>query len=188
MQWTIRTRGEHLAPPETFTTHRLHLRPPQLDDADALFHGYIQDPDVTRYLVWRPHMTITMTRAFTEGCLQGWHNQTEWTYILTDRTNHAVLGMLSLRSTGFTASLGYVLMRAAWGQGLIPEAAVAVVSWVLGQPDIFRVWAVCDVDNRASARVLEKIGMQREGLMRRGVLHPNISDEPRDCWLYAKVK
>ena len=51
-----------------------------------------------------------------------------------------------------------------------------------------RVWAVCDVDNTASARVMEKIGMTREGLMRRGVLHPNSSSEPRDCWLYAKVK
>ncbi len=177
-----------MLPPETFTIDRLYLRPPQLDDADALFHGYTQDPDVTRYLVWRPHTTIAMTRAFIEGCLHGWHNQTEWTYILANRTNHAVLGMLSLRSTGFTTSLGYVLMRAAWGQGLMPEAAVAVVSWVLGQPEIFRFWAVCDVDNRASARVLEKIGMQREGLMRWGVLHPNISDEPGDCWLYAKVK
>jgi ribosomal-protein-alanine N-acetyltransferase len=36
--------------------------------------------------------------------------------------------------------------------------------------------------------VMEKIGMLREGLMRRGVLHPNISAEPRDCWVYAKVK
>jgi hypothetical protein len=30
--------------------------------------------------------------------------------------------------------------------------------------------------------------MQREGLMRRAIVHPNLSDEPRDCWLYARVK
>ncbi|MDP9309700.1 MAG: GNAT family N-acetyltransferase, partial [Chloroflexota bacterium] len=88
----------------------------------------------------------------------------------------------------FSVSLGYVLMRAAWGQGLMPEATAAVMNWALAQPEIFRVWALCDIENRASARVLEKVGMQREGLMGRGVLHPNISDEPRDCWLYAKVK
>jgi ribosomal-protein-alanine N-acetyltransferase len=70
----------------------------------------------------------------------------------------------------------------------MPEAAQAVSDYVLEQPAMYRVWAVCDVDNTASARVMEKIGMQREGLMRRGVLHPNISSEPRDCWLYAKVK
>jgi len=36
--------------------------------------------------------------------------------------------------------------------------------------------------------VMEKSGMTREGLMRRGVMHPNLSSEPRDCWVYAKVK
>ncbi len=175
-------------PPQTFTTHRLLLRPPVLADATALFDGYTQDPEVTCYLVWRPHTTVAMTQAFIERCLKGWHDRSEWTYVLTDRGNHNVLGMLSLRITHFSVSLGYVLMRAAWGQGLMPEATAAVMNWALAQPEIFRVWAVCDIENRASARVLEKVGMQREGLMRRGVLHPNISDEPRDCWLYAKVK
>ena len=96
--------------------------------------------------------------------------------------------MLSLRISGFAASLGYVLRRTAWGQGIMPEAAGRVTEWALAQPTIYRVWATCDYENRASARVLEKIGMQREGLMRRGVVHPNLSDEPRDCWLYARVK
>jgi ribosomal-protein-alanine N-acetyltransferase len=50
------------------------------------------------------------------------------------------------------------------------------------------VWAVCDVDNLASARVLEKAGMGREGRLRRWVLHPNVSAAPRDCWCYAHVK
>lgn len=58
----------------------------------------------------------------------------------------------------------------------------------LGEPGIFRVWAICNHENRASARVMEKIGMQREGLLRRGVLHPNVSAEPRDCWLYSRVR
>ena len=68
------------------------------------------------------------------------------------------------------------------------EAASAVVDWALAQPQIYRVWAICDHENLASARVMEKIGMQREGLMRRGIVHPNISDEPRDCWVYARVR
>jgi RimJ/RimL family protein N-acetyltransferase len=50
------------------------------------------------------------------------------------------------------------------------------------------VWAVTDVDNHASARVLEKIGMQREGLLRRWLVHPSLSPEPRDCWCFARVR
>jgi len=40
----------------------------------------------------------------------------------------------------------------------------------------------------ASARVLEKLGMSREGVLRRWIIHPNISAEPRDCYVYAKVR
>ena len=41
--------------------------------------------------------------------------------------------------------------------------------------------AVCDVDNVSSARVLEKSSFTREGVLHRWLVHPNISDEPRDA-------
>ena len=65
------------------------------------------------------------------------------------------------------------------------EAARVIVDWVLKQEGIYRVWAFCDVENLASARVLEKVGMQKEGVLRRWMIHPNVSDEPRDCYCYA---
>jgi ribosomal-protein-alanine N-acetyltransferase len=71
---------------------------------------------------------------------------------------------------------------------LMTEALTPIVEWALAQPRIFRVWATCDIENRRSARVLEKVGMQFEGVLRRYVVHPNVSDEPRDALLYARVK
>ncbi len=177
-----------MLPPTSFTTSRLLLRAPLPADAVAIFQAYAQDPEVTRYLVWRPHRDLSETQAFIERCLLSWQQHTEFAYVITDQQTTQLLGMLSLRISGFAASLGYGLRRAAWGQGIMPEAAGVVTDWALAQPSIYRVWAICDYENRASARVLEKIGMQCEGLMRRGVLHPNLSDEPRDCWLYARVK
>jgi len=44
------------------------------------------------------------------------------------------------------------------------------------------------VENLASARVLEKAGMHREGMLRRWSVHPNVSPEPRDCLCYAIVR
>jgi len=41
------------------------------------------------------------------------------------------------------------------------EAVQKVVDWALKQPEIYRVWAVCDVDNVGSARVMAKAGMTR---------------------------
>jgi RimJ/RimL family protein N-acetyltransferase len=68
------------------------------------------------------------------------------------------------------------------------EAARVVVEWALSCPDVYRVWATCDVDNVASARLLEAVGMQREGVLRRWLVHPNVGDAPRDALCYALVK
>ena len=68
------------------------------------------------------------------------------------------------------------------------EAARAMVDWAMGLDDIFRVSAVCDIDNIGSARVMEKAGMEREGRLRRYMIHPHLSPEPRDVYMYAKVK
>ena len=68
------------------------------------------------------------------------------------------------------------------------EVLTDIVNWALQQPPIFRIGAVCDVENLASARVMEKAGLVREGLLRRWLMHPNVSDEPRDCLSYALVR
>ena len=68
------------------------------------------------------------------------------------------------------------------------EFLTEVAVWALSQPSVFRISAVCDVENIGSARVLEKSGFVREGLLRRWLLHPNINDEPRDCYSYARVR
>lgn len=174
--------------PAGLTTSRLQLRPPTAQDAEAIFRTYAQDTEVTRYLIWRPHPDIATTRAFLERCAEGWAQGTELTWVIAGRDDEQLRGMISLRPRDFQASVGYVIARPWWGQGLMPEVARAVVEAALAEPAIYRVWAVCDEENLASARVMEKIGMQREGLMRRGVLHPNVSAEPRDCWLYARVR
>jgi ribosomal-protein-alanine N-acetyltransferase len=74
------------------------------------------------------------------------------------------------------------------GPGSLTEVLTEVVNWALSQPLIFRIGAVCDVENIGSARVMEKAGLVREGLLRRWLMHPNISDEPRDCFIYGRAR
>ena len=100
----------------------------------------------------------------------------------------SLAGMIEARQVGTAVDIGYVLRRSLWRRGLMTEAARAIVRWALSQPDIYRVWATCDVENTASARLLESIGMQREGVLRRWIVHPNISDTPRDALCFAIVK
>src|SRR5262249_50237959 len=94
-----------------------------------------------------------------------------------------------LRPQNHRVELGYILGREHWGRGYMTEVVRAVSDWALAQPEVHRVWAACDVDNLASARLMEKAGMAREGTLRRWMLLPNIDPTtPGYFWCYARVK
>ena len=128
------------------------------------------------------------TEDFLRRCLDVWAKGTNFPFALTLKENNQLVGMLEIHTKWFKLEIGYGMARAHWDKGYMTEALCAVIDWAFTQPDVYRVQALCDVDNIGSARVMEKAGMTREGLLRRYVLHPNISDEPRDAYLYAIVK
>ena len=70
----------------------------------------------------------------------------------------------------------------------MPEAISRLSEIALALPDVFRMQAFCDVENRASQRALEKSGFLREGRHERFIIHPNMSSEPRPCFMYALCK
>jgi [ribosomal protein S5]-alanine N-acetyltransferase len=174
--------------PDLIHTDRLVLRRPVLTDASAIFDGYARDPEVVRYLMWRPHGSIHETEAFLETRLRGWEAGDDLTWALTLKGDDRLIGMIAVRLRGFKPDIGYVLARPYWGRGLMAEAGRVIVDLALTDPAVHRVWAVCDAENRASARVLEKLGMTLEGVLQRWVLHPNVSADPRDALCYARVR
>ncbi|BCM84152.1 GNAT family N-acetyltransferase [Methylobacterium indicum] len=177
-----------LTPPPRLTTARLVLRPARPDDAEALFAAYTADPEVARFMTWRPHRAVAETRDYLRACADRWAAGTGFTYLLEELDRAGPIGAIDLRLHEMSADFGYVLARAAWGRGLMPEALRALADWALAQPGIWRAVATCDVENRASARVMEKAGMRCEGVLRRHTIHPNLQPEPRDCRLYARTK
>jgi RimJ/RimL family protein N-acetyltransferase len=95
--------------------------------------------------------------------------------------------MIRMRPNLHGMRFGYMLARQHWNNGLVSEALRCLVDWSLRQVGVFRAWAFCDMENRSSAHVMEKVGMSFEGVLRKYALHPNIAEEPRDCLLYSKV-
>jgi ribosomal-protein-alanine N-acetyltransferase len=177
-----------MKPPERFETERLILRIPHRDDAPSIFAAYAQDPEATRYLTWRPHKNLDETYAIIERILSLWEEGAAYSYAITLKDTESVVGMIALHPDDFMVGLGYVLARSFWGKGYMTEAVRKMTNWLLEQPDMYRVFAVCDVENPASARVMEKAGLTREGTLRRYSIHPNISSEPRDSYIYSIVK
>jgi len=175
-------------PPAMIETPRLRLRTPVMDDAEAIFMTYARDAEATRYVSFRTHRSADEARDYLRRCAAGWAGGGPFTWVITLREDGRLAGAIDVRPEGHRVELGYILGRAYWGRGYMTEVVRAVADWALGQPEVHRVWAVCDVDNPASARVLEKAGMEREGRLRRWGVHPNLSATPRDYWCYARVK
>lgn len=161
------------------------MRPPVAADAEEVFASYTQDLDVARYMVWMPHPSVEAARLFINSCVAAWHDTDRRPYVIADRSSGQLLGMLEARTSEHGVNIGYVLAKPHWGQGLMPEAVSGLVHVALHELGFFRVEASCDAENHASARVLEKCGFIKEGRLARFIVHPNLSPEPRDCWLYA---
>jgi RimJ/RimL family protein N-acetyltransferase/catechol 2,3-dioxygenase-like lactoylglutathione lyase family enzyme len=172
-------------PPDEFTTERLLLRPPTLDDAPAIFEHYGRDPRVSSFLPWPPHKSVADTLEWLHRLLPARETGARWPWTLLRRGDGRLIGMIEMRIAGAKADFGYVLEHAAWGQGYATEAARAIVGWCQAQPEIVRVFALCDVRNLASARVLEKSGLRAEGVQLRTLPHGGVA---ADCMVWAWVR
>ena len=176
--------------PEELETERLLLRKPRPEDAPALFASYTADPEVVRYVTWAAHESVEDTRAFLAYCAKEWAEDHSYPYVLCRKdAPQEPFGMIHpRRRPAGEVEFGYVLARAAWGKGYMSEALRALIDWALTQPGVTRVSAFCDVENVASARVMEKAGMAFEAEMKGYSVLPNRALEPRDCKLYARVR
>jgi RimJ/RimL family protein N-acetyltransferase len=174
--------------PEQITTERLLLRWPVEADAPEIFARYAQDPEVTRYLTWRPHTSLQETLEFQRKSAADRAEGKVCSWLIRLRERHEVLGMIGLGIEKHVASLGYCLARDAWGRGYATEAAQAVVALARENESLWRIQASCHVDNTASGRVLEKAGLVFEGTLRRQSMLPNLSDAPSDVRRYATVR
>jgi [ribosomal protein S5]-alanine N-acetyltransferase len=173
--------------PETFELARLRLRRPRLSDADAMFL-IGSDPEVARYAEWPLSTERGPALERLRGRAEQWESGAEYYWVITLAGDDRAIGAVSTRVAQHTADVGYLLDSRQWGKGYATEAARAIVEWAFSVPVIRRVWATCDTQNIASARVLEKAGLQLEGTLRRAIVRPNLGDEARDAFMYARVR
>jgi ribosomal-protein-alanine N-acetyltransferase len=174
-----------VADDDILTGPRVILRPPRLDDAEALFAGIASDPEVTRYLSWTPHPDVDETRRVIAELF---NVGDERTWLIESRETGEVIGLCGWRRpVSHAAELGYCLVRDWWSRGIMSEVLPLLIGALERDPTAFRAWAVCHADNTASARVLERSGLLQEGRLVRFGLFPNLGDEPQDTLLFARA-
>jgi [ribosomal protein S5]-alanine N-acetyltransferase len=172
--------------PERIEGTRLLLRPPVVDDAGPLFQRVARDPQVTKYLLWTPHPNVEATRRVIAERMNADPHIRTWVIVL--QHSDEIVGMISCaRPLPYAAEIGYSVGRRYWGKGLTSEALAMVMDSLRADPDVYRVWAACHVDNERSIRLLERSELVCEGRLARHMVYPNLGPEPCDSLLYAKA-
>lgn len=155
----------------TIETERLLLRPLALTDAPAVAQlaGRREIADTTISI---PHpYSEQQARTWISAHATGTAGR-EVVFAIVEKRNSRLIGTIGLRDIDTEhsqAELGCWIAVPLWGQGYGTEAARAVVGFSFERLNLNRVHAHHMVRNPASGRVLEKIGMKREGLLRQRV-------------------
>lgn len=155
--------------PPRIQTERLVLRGWEPADAEDIYE-YASDPDVAAYMAWDRHATLADSQAYLNGQVTNLYRARELTYALCLRSEPGrALGGVGVhwRSRQHAVmELGYVLSRAEWGQGYVPEAGRALLRFAFETTPAQRIYAPILSVNTKSRRAAEKMGLSFEGVFR----------------------
>lgn len=167
----------------TLTTDRLVLRPFTVADA-ADVQRLAGDLQVATTTLNIPHpYEDGMAEAWIDTHQGRWDAHRHLTLAITTVADGLVGAVgLEARPPHRRAELGYWIARAFWGRGYATEAARAVVAYGFRELGLNKIDAHYLARNAASGRVMEKLGMTREGLLRQHVVK---WDEPEDVVMYG---
>jgi RimJ/RimL family protein N-acetyltransferase len=145
------------------------LRPWNEDDVAALVSA-CNETEIRRYipLIPRPY-TEADALAFIRG--EATPDLHESLAITLDGSLVGAIGMTTNSSR--SASIGYWCAREARGRGLTTRALRLICRYALEELELERLELFTDPDNTASQRVAEKVGFQREGVLRSHLVHPD---------------
>jgi len=168
-------------------TGRLYLRRLQKNDAAAVF-DYARDPEMTHYTLWVYHKKMEDSEFYVEQMLAGYSagKPTPWAVTLKE-TGQVIgtAGFIRWNPVHGRAEIGYAIGRKWWGKGYAAESSRAALAFGFKTLLCNRIEAMCDVSNVASARVMEKIEMRYEGILRE-YLHAQGSY--RDVKIYSILR
>lgn len=149
---------------KSLETPHLILRKFTAEDFSAV-HGYASLPENTIYMQWGPNteadtqafLTMAMTAAEEIPCRN-------YQFAAVLKETNQLIGSCNLAISHTEAEIGWILHHTFWKQNLGTEMGLAMLTLGFDELGLRRISAHCDAENYGSYRVMEKIGMRREGL------------------------
>ena len=168
---------------QTIETPRLILRRFVIVDAEEIYSNWCCDYEVTKFLTWCPHQNVEVTKSILNEWIPMYENGDYFNWVMELKETGRIIGNISvvrIREDIESADIGYCMSRAYWGNGLMPEALKAVMDYLFDVVGINRIAASHDVNNPKSGRVMDKVGMKQEGILRQAGL--NIQGVCDEVW------
>ncbi|MGG3738918.1 GNAT family N-acetyltransferase [Aeribacillus pallidus] len=171
----------------TLETERLLLRKITLDDVEAMF-SYASNDEVTKYVTWDTHRSLADTKQYIDFVLSQYENKQIAPWGIESKETKEFIGTIDFvwwQPAHQKAEIGYVISDKYWGKGIATEASKKLIQFGFEEMDLVRIQAICFVENTASARVMEKVGMTFEGILRKAMF---VKGKHRDLKMYSIIK
>jgi ribosomal-protein-serine acetyltransferase len=157
--------------PAEILTERLRLRAPKRGDVTGLHEAIAETlTDLVPWLPWaRADHGPAETRRYLRAARSAWSRQSAFEFLIEVRESQRLAGVVSLHRVDWVraaAGLGYWVRRTEWNRGVATEAATAALDHALHGLRLHRIEALVALENKASQRVIEKLGFVREGVAR----------------------
>ncbi|WP_410511519.1 GNAT family protein [Paenibacillus sp. BR2-3] len=163
-------------------TKRLLIRDFKEEDWSRV-HSYCSDEEVTKYTLWGPNSEGHTKDFINKSISAQYINPREKHELaITIKTTNDLIGNCCLNIEGSNAEIGYCFSKNYWGNGFATEVANILLKFGFKQIGLHRIYATCRPQNVGSARVMEKIGMKKEGHLRE---HVRSKNRWQDSYIYS---
>lgn len=166
-------------------TDRFFLREFMKEDWEAV-HSYASQEIVSRYQPWGPNSVGQIQQYIADVLKQQLKKpRVSFTFAVVWKETEEVIGAGELSALDFTnqsGEIGYILHPDYWRKGIATELARLLMKFGFEKQRLHRIWASCDPQNSSSQKILEKVGMIKEGELRQNL---RMNGGWRDSLLYA---
>ena len=154
---------------QTLETDHLVLRKFTMSDTQSLFCNVTSDEKVFEFFAYPAHSKVEQTEQDIRAWMKAYDSPSTYLWAIVEKKSQEIIGKIALDSTYLellqTGEIAYFLGSTWWGLGYATECLKAVIDYLFSE-GIYMIEAKHSSQNPASGRVLEKVGMKKEAVLR----------------------
>lgn len=174
--------------PNSLETERLLIQRLKYEDAEEIFYAYASKLEATRFVSWPVHQLVADTNKYLRRAVPAWSAGLAFHYSIRKKEENRLIGSVGVINDRGNIQLGYVMSPTVWNRGYATEAVNDIIKQLVTLEGVYRIWTFVDVENVASQRVLQKVGMVEEARLTKWFRFVNQNNQPKDCVLFRWPK